>query len=154
MSCLRRIYCESLDAYSNTRDQKKNYKLYFDCSPEDQDKLWAPHVISTSYSSGLRDWYDNRKKSMPLTIPIIWRSQKTIRLTVIFGKITSQDIQRRISTKLCIQTLCIQSLPIPFDNDFEPDKFSQAELNNLVRDLSFSKDKASCWYQNCMRRIC
>lgn len=50
-------------------------------------------------------------------MPVIWRSQKTIRLTVIFGKIMAQDIQRRISTKLCIQTLCIQSLPIPFPPD-------------------------------------
>ena len=45
-------------------------------------------------------------------MPVIWRSQKTIRLTVIFGKIMAQDIQRRISTKLCIQ-----SLPIPFPPD-------------------------------------
>ena len=30
---------------------------------------------------------------------------------------------------------------VPDDNDFEPDKFSQAELSNLVRDLSLSKDK-------------
>ena len=28
------------------------------------------------------------------------------------------------------------------DDAFEPDKFSQAELNEIVRDLSFSKDKA------------
>ena len=30
---------------------------------------------------------------------------------------------------------------VPDDNDFEPDKFSQAELSNLVRDLSLSRDK-------------
>lgn len=31
---------------------------------------------------------------------------------------------------------------VPDGNGFEPHTFSQAELNDIVRDLSFSKDKA------------
>ena len=40
------------------------------------------------------------------------------------------------------------------ENGFEPRKFSQAELNDLVRDLPSQRRKLNCWYQDGMRRIC
>ena len=34
------------------------------------------------------------------------------------------------------------------ENGFEPRKFSQAELNDLVRDLPSQRRKLNCWYQD------
>ena len=37
---------------------------------------------------------------------------------------------------------------IPDENGFEPRKFSQAEANDLVRDLPSQRRKLNCWYQD------
>src|ERR1700761_9356004 len=59
-----------------TADLKKIYKLYFSCPLGDQDKPWAPHIICTSCSNGLRDWLNKRKAAMAFAIPTIWREPR------------------------------------------------------------------------------
>lgn len=61
---------------SITAEIKHLYRLYFGCPLGDQDKPWAPHVICTSCSSGLRDWANKRKKCMSFAIPMIWREPR------------------------------------------------------------------------------
>ena len=58
-----------------TNQLKNIYELYFGCPLGDQDKSWAPHVICTSCSSGLRDWLNKRKLSMPFAIPMVWSKE-------------------------------------------------------------------------------
>ena len=55
---------------------KNLYQQYFQIPLGDQDKDWAPHVICTSCSNGLRDWLNRRKTSMPFAIPMVWRESK------------------------------------------------------------------------------
>ena len=61
---------------SITKDIGKIYGTYFGCPLGDQDKVWAPHIICTACSNGLRDWLNRRKTSMPFAIPMIWREPR------------------------------------------------------------------------------
>ena len=55
---------------------QKIYRAYFDCTLGDQDKAWAARIICTACSSGLHDWLNRRKNSMPFAIPMIWREPR------------------------------------------------------------------------------
>ena len=70
-----------------TPEIKKIYKLYFNRPLGDQSKLWAPHVICTTCSICLREWSNNRKKSMLFAIPMIWREQKEHLADFYFSKV-------------------------------------------------------------------
>ena len=67
-----------------TTDLRKIYGAYFGCRLGDQEKKWAPHIICSACSNGLRDWLNGRKASMPFAIPMIWRVPRIIIRTVIF----------------------------------------------------------------------
>ena len=69
---------------TKTTEIKKIYNQYFDCPLGDQDKLWAPHVVC---SSGLRDWYNSRKKYIPFSIAMIWREPKAHLTDCYFCKV-------------------------------------------------------------------
>src|SRR5215469_17715641 len=69
-------FTASMQRRKITNELMKIYKLYFGCSLGDQGKSWAPHIICTSCSSGLRDWLHKRKTSFPFAIPMIWREPK------------------------------------------------------------------------------
>lgn len=160
-----------------TQEIKKIYKLYFDCALGDQDKLWAPHVICSACSNGLRDWYNKRKKSMPFAIPMIWREPKDHLSDCYFCKVDVKGFSTKNKHKIVYPNLNSAMRPVPhneslsipipphdeietsdddrdshkstsdenyepYDHGSAPHTFSQAELNDLVRDLSLSKDKA------------
>jgi len=52
---------------------KNAYECYFGCKVGDQDKKWAPHVCCISCATTLREWLNNKGRSMPFTLPMIWR---------------------------------------------------------------------------------
>lgn len=35
------------------------------------NNTWAPHIICTASSNGLKDWLNKRKKAMPSAVPMI-----------------------------------------------------------------------------------
>lgn len=162
-----------------TADLKKIYKLYFSCPLGDQDKPWAPHIICTSCSNGLRDWLNKRKAAMAFAIPMIWREPRDHHSDCYFCCVKTSGFSSKSKHKIKYPNLDSairpvlhdDSLPIPqapsdglssVDDDYEdcaedaessdtdyvadedsaPEIFTQEELNDLVRDLSLSKDKA------------
>jgi len=166
-----------------TNELMKIYKLYFGCPLGDQDKSWAPHIICTSCSSGLRDWLHKRKTSFPFAIPMIWREPKDHVTDCYFCSVNTTGFSVKNKHKIVYPSLdsAIRpvphdaSLPIPVppldglesvedeiefntlagstdqdsadseytpDSDIGPETFNQDELNDLVRDLSLSKEKA------------
>jgi hypothetical protein len=77
------VFCYVCGSFTTTCQRRKVtsdlcqiYCLYFGCPLGDQDKSWAPHVICTACSSGLRDWLNKRKKSMPFAVPMVWREPR------------------------------------------------------------------------------
>ena len=158
--------------------------MYFGCPLGDQDKSWAPHVICTSCSSGLRDWLNKRKLSMPFAIPMVWREQKNHyddcyfclidiigfssknKHTIVYPDLESarrpipHDIlpipipkpqQINFESEMVedlefaaeeVHTYCTDPNYVPEDELLAPQTFSQEELNDLIRDLDLSKEKA------------
>jgi hypothetical protein len=155
---------------------KKIYHLYFGCRLGDQDKSWAPHIICSACSSGLRDWLNKRKKSMPFAIPMIWREPKDHLTDCYFCNVNVSGYSAWNKHKITYPSLESAIRPVPHsgdlpipvppsepiecseeecgmdavDEDFVPDdndadsplQFNQGELNDLVRDLALSKEKA------------
>ena len=76
-------FCYICGKYTITT-QRKNitpkvklaYHLYFGCKVGDQDKEWAPHICCVSCTSGLTQWLNNKRSSMPFAVPMVWREQK------------------------------------------------------------------------------
>jgi len=52
---------------------KKTYECYFGCKVGDQDKKWAPQVCCISCATTLREWLNNKGRSMLFALPMIWR---------------------------------------------------------------------------------
>jgi len=52
---------------------KNAYECYFGCKVGDQDKKFAPHVCCSSCATILREWLNNKVRSMPFSLPMIWR---------------------------------------------------------------------------------
>jgi len=50
---------------------KKAYECYFGCKVGDQDKKWVPHVCCISCATVLREWLNNKGRSMPVDLPMI-----------------------------------------------------------------------------------
>jgi hypothetical protein len=59
---------------------KKAYEYLFGCKVGDQDKKLAPHVCCVSCATNLREWLNNKGRSMPFALSIIW-SESTDHLT-------------------------------------------------------------------------
>lgn len=84
-SCLNSsdCFCYICGKYTPT-DQRKNithrvrvaYQHYFGCKIGDQDKRWAPHVCCTVCTSGLTQWLNGKRTSMPFGVPMVWREPK------------------------------------------------------------------------------
>lgn len=165
-----------------TEDLKKMYLLYFGCPLGDQDKPWAPHIICTGCSSGLRNWLNRRRTSMPFAIPMLWREPRDHINDCYFCRVNTTGYSAKTKHKIVYPSLDSairpvlhdESLPVPLppddglaseeddqenadnakhvpetsdqdylgDDDTEPKTFTQAELNDLVRDLKLSKDQA------------
>jgi hypothetical protein len=163
-----------------TSQIKNIYQLYFGYPLENQDKDWAPHIVCNSCSSGLRDWINEKKTSMPFAIPMIWREQKNHIDDCYFCLVKTAGYSTKNKKKIEYPNLCSAIRPVPHNNNLpvpkppcnftenfedcdmdidssckedsdyefipesttEPQLFSQFELNDLIRDLSLSKDKA------------
>jgi hypothetical protein len=54
-------------------DGEKAYECYFGCKVGDIDKKWAPHVCCVSRATILREWLNNKGRSMPFALPMMWR---------------------------------------------------------------------------------
>lgn len=164
-------------------DLKKIYILYFGCPLGDQDKSWAPHIICTSCSSGLRDWLNGRKAAMPFAIPMVWREPRDHVSDCYFCLVNTNGFSAKNKQNIVYPSLDSAIRPVPHDDSLpiplppsgglvsmqdgeecsentaghnadstdpdytvdeclEPKTFTQAELNDLIRDLNLSKDKA------------
>lgn len=55
---------------------KVAYQRYFGCKLGDQDKPWAPHICCTVCTSGLTQWLNGKRASLPFGVPMVWREPK------------------------------------------------------------------------------
>jgi hypothetical protein len=186
-------FCYVCGSYTTTSQRRtitsdicKIYWAYFGCHLGDQDKKWAPHIICTSCSCGLRDWLNRKKSAMPFAVPMIWREPKNHHDNCYFCIINTSGFSSKNKHKIFYPNLESalrpvahdDSLPVPIppddgnilipeeedgntcielrenestlsDPEYIPSraertskKFSQSELNDLIRDLSLSKEKS------------
>ncbi|KAL4131587.1 hypothetical protein QTP88_008880 [Uroleucon formosanum] len=119
--------------------------------------------IYNACSNELRDWLNKKKSSTPFAIPMVWREQKNYYNDCYFyfairpvkhSASLPIPIPPEEGLNLNIKMECDQDSSdhhheCPEDADYTPDKdksylqtFSQDELNDLIRDLSLSKEKA------------
>ena len=49
---------------------------YFGVNPGDQDKAFAPLASCKTCVENLRDWENEKRKGMPIAIPMVWREGK------------------------------------------------------------------------------
>jgi len=52
---------------------KKACECYYGCKVGDQDKKWAPYVCCISCATILSELLNNKGRSMPFSLPMIWR---------------------------------------------------------------------------------
>jgi hypothetical protein len=179
-------FCYVCGKYT-TCDQRKNltkrvtiaYKYYFGCIIGDQDKSWAPHVCCTMCYSGLTQWLNGKRNSMPFAVPMVWREQKNHHSDCYFCMTKIAGFSKKNKHKI-VYPNCESALkpvphdednpvPVPphagadetdssdenpeddvtddesYDEDFEegrPHLLSKDELDDLVRDLTLSKEKS------------
>jgi hypothetical protein len=58
---------------SITRLIKKAYHPYFGCKLGDQDKKWAPHIVSKSCALRLGGWLNCKEMAMSFAVQMVWR---------------------------------------------------------------------------------
>ena len=151
------------------------YALYFGCKVGDQDKSWAPHLCCSRCARYLRGWLKGTHRSMPFSIPMIWREPKDhvsdcyFCLTKISGftakskhainypnlpsaiRPVLHDDTVQVPISPAIDTLdsdsedlnneepCLDNSEHLFQSTSEPHFLTQADLNDLARDLNLSK---------------
>ena len=96
---------------------KKVYHAYFGVKLADQDKPFAPHVSCKTCVENLRDWRDRKRKSMPFTVPMVWREGKDNVTDCYFWITNLQAINRK--NKHCVQYPDVPSAirPVPHGPD-------------------------------------
>jgi len=52
---------------------KKAYEYYFGYKVRDKDNKWTPHMCCLYCATILREWLNNKERSMPFALPMIWR---------------------------------------------------------------------------------
>ena len=55
---------------------KMAYQTYFGVKLGDQDKPFAPYICYKTFIESLRDWKNKKWKSMPFSVPMVWREGK------------------------------------------------------------------------------
>ena len=79
---------------------KKAYHCYFGVKLGDQDKAFAPHVSCKTCVESLRDWENEKGKSMPFAVPMVWREGKDHVTDCYFCMTNLQGINRK--NKHCV----------------------------------------------------
>lgn len=84
-SCLNspNVFCYICGEYTVAK-QRKNitdfvrqaYQAYFGVQLGDQDKSWAPHIVCKTCVECLRQWSDQKRKSLKFGVPMVWREPK------------------------------------------------------------------------------
>lgn len=98
-----------------TSDLCKIYRLYFGCLLGDQGKSWAPHIICTSCSNGLRDWLNLRKSSMPFAVPMVWREPANHHDDCYFCLVNTCGFTSKTKHKIVYPNLPSALRPVPHD---------------------------------------
>ena len=156
---------------------KKEYRDYFGVKLGVQDKPFALLVCCKTCVENLRDWSNDRRKSIPFAIPMVWREGKDHITDCYFCMINLRGINRKNKHHVQYPDVPSAIRPIPYcpdlpvptpvgnmelsskseysdmtvvagnevyqpKNDDQPVPLTQAELNNLTRDLNLSKESA------------
>lgn len=164
-----------------TKRLKIAYKYYFGCQIGDGDKSWAPHACCTVCYSGLTQWLNGKRLSMPFAVPMVWREPKNHHSDCYFCMTKIAGFSKKNKSQI-VYPDCESALkpvphneenpvPIPpglptiendsadddqeLQHDDDTDEFddpqcenrqphllSQSNLDDLVRDLSLSKEKS------------
>lgn len=163
---------------------KYAYSLYFNCTVENQDEQWCPHVCCGNCKKILSSWINNKKVYFSFSTPMQWREPRSHKRDCYFC-CTIVPVGANKRKKNAVEYADVRSVtkPIPRNSksalptppifrsptsiassstldmsssttntttsgsDFipegaEPHLVTQAELNDLVRDLELSKDKS------------
>lgn len=150
---------------------KVAYAQYFEIKLGDQDKYWAPHVCCRRCATALLSFVKDRKKRMPFTVPMIWREPTHHTTDCYFCLSNISGCKRKGKRKISYPNVPSAIRPVREDEIHEPPMIStlevldtsastsddatseslkneeihlitQGELNDLVRDLNLTKEKA------------
>lgn len=122
-----------------TTDLCKIYGAYFGCPLADQDKTWAPHIICSACSNGLRDWLNRRKPSMPFAIPMIWRVPRDHLADCYFCSVNTEGFSVKNKHKITYPNLDSARRPIPHD-DTLPVPMPPADGLHSIEDIVVEDD--------------
>uniref|UniRef100_UPI00358E4839 uncharacterized protein n=1 Tax=Myxine glutinosa TaxID=7769 RepID=UPI00358E4839 len=138
------------DRQSNiTRFVRKSYHAYFGMKLGDQDKAFAPHMCCKTCVESLRRWSHKKIECLPFGIPMVWREERDHTNDCYFCMTNLQGIPIPAPPENCRHSASdsdeqmedgdISGTYQPTGETSQPKLFSQAELNDLTRDLSVKK---------------
>jgi hypothetical protein len=114
-----------------TRDFQKFYLLNNGCSLGYQEKDWAPHVLCTSCSNGLRDWMHKRKTTVSFAISMTWQEPKNHVGDCYFRCLIVTGFSGKNKLKTVCHNVNSTITPIPHDDNLrvpQPPENGQAFL--------------------------
>ncbi|EFA13536.1 hypothetical protein TcasGA2_TC005054 [Tribolium castaneum] len=148
------------------------YFAYFNLEIKDIDKTWTPNNVCKMCTEHLRQWINGQRSHLKCSVPMIWKEPKNhyndcyFCLVKVHGinpkKMTypdlvsarrpiphSEDISATSFCDLsdCEDIECSTSDDSDSNDNFEgpsskPVLFTQAALNDLIRDLDLSKERS------------
>ena len=83
-------------------------------------KIRASHIIWSACSNGLRDWLNKRKRTVPFTIPIIWREPEDDFMDSHFCNVHVRGFTVKTKHKFVYSSLKSARWPISHNNDDLP----------------------------------
>ena len=103
-------------------------KAYFRLALGDQDKTWAPHIVSHNCEDMLRDQTKDKRKGLPFGIPITWQEPTDDTTDCYFCLVNTKGISKKNRHKISYpsipsairRTLHSDGLPIPVFKGFLP----------------------------------
>ncbi|KAJ8881654.1 hypothetical protein PR048_018140 [Dryococelus australis] len=130
---------------------QNTYFLYFGCQIGDQDKSWEPHICWNNCASNIRNWINGKDRSMPFTVPMIWRESKDHFIDCYFCLVPplKQGISKKKNWALMYPNLQSAVRPIPHREGLPvpepPDKYQlEAQVIIVVqKTLEFSVNFSS-----------
>ena len=155
-----------------TSEIKRFFSKYFDCPVGDQDKTWAPHIVCSKCNITLKEWEKSKGKTQfPFVTPMYWMEvtdhekcyfcqidlkgmNRNKRRSLVYPDVKSAKKPRLFKDgEARPQPDCsssdsspkdqIDSANCSFADSNAPKLFTQQQLNDLVRNLDLSKQKAA-----------